>query len=51
MVVFCGLEETLSKSLALEFVGLVVGGKAGQVSMFDTKSCNLSLNKKVLFIS
>ena len=39
---FCGLEETISKTLALEFVGLVVDGKARQVSILDAKSCILS---------
>ena len=30
-LLFCGLEETLSKSLVLEIVGLVVDGKEEQV--------------------
>ena len=45
------LEETPSKSLTLEFVGLVVEGKSRQVAILNTKSCILQLNKKVLFIS
>ena len=45
------LEETPSTSLTLEFVGLVVEGKARQVAILDTKSCILQLSKKVLSIS
>ena len=45
-LLFCWLEEALSKSLALEFVGLVVDGKARQVSILVTKSCILSWDKK-----
>ena len=45
-LLFCGLEELLSTLLALEIVELVVDGKARQVSIFDTNSRILSLNKK-----
>lgn len=41
MVVVLGLEETLSKLLALEFLELAVDGKASQVSILDTESCIL----------
>ena len=50
-LLFCELEETLSKSLALVIIGLVVDGKESQVSILGSKSCILSLNKKVLLIS
>lgn len=46
MVVVLGLEETLSKLLALEFLELAVDGKASQVSILDTESCILSVNKR-----
>ena len=50
-LLFCGLEETLSKSRALVIVGLVVDGKERQASILYSKSCILPLNKKVMFIS
>ena len=46
MVVVLGLEETLSKLLALEFLELAVDGKASQVSILDTELCILSVNKR-----
>ena len=48
---FCGSGETLSKSQELEFVELVVDGKARQVLILNNKACFLSLNEKVLLIS
>ena len=51
MVVVLSVTRSIIKSLALKFVELVVDGKAREVSILDTKSCILALNKKALFIS
>ena len=52
IVVVLGLEETVSKSPALEFDELVVDGKRRQVSILSILSCIFYHQiKKVLFIS